>query len=391
MSLIAPDHPLLDRALDPPQPISDPPPGSVKLDYGMNLGLERTAGGRLWACWIGGGDSEAGYAVLATSDDDGFTWSPPRLVIDPHLSSLGIARRTLVGALWRDPLGRLWLFFDQSLGYFDGRAGLWCIRCDDPDADRPLWSEPRRLWHGCTLNKPIVTGDGTWLLPVSLWDRRQIHGRFVGCFPELDHLRGAHVLASTDQGRHWTDRGFVVLPHPQFDEHHLVERRDGRLWLTARTALGIHEAFSQDGGTTWSPPVPSAIRTVMQPMSWGINSSRHHLSRLRSGRLLLIKHGAGIADAPTQRSHLCAFLSEDDGRTWQGGLMLDERHDVSYPDATQARDGTISASWDRSRQADGEILLAHFREEDVLARRAITPGARLGMLIRRNQPDPVRR
>lgn len=385
MTAIAPDDRLLDRALDPPCPVVDPV--GVDPSYGMTIGLERTAAGRLWACWVGGGDGPPGFFVLASSDDDGTTWSPPRLAIDPHDPSLGVARRTLVGSLWRDPLNRLWLFFDQSLGYFDGRAGTWAIRCDDPDAATPTWTTPRRLWHGCNLNKPIVARDGAWLLPVSLWDRRHQWGGFEDCFRELDPLRGAHVLASTDQGATWHDRGHVTLPLPQFDEHQLIERRDGSLWLSGRTAAGIHEAFSHDGGHTWTQPRPSPIRQTVEPADWcpvGGNSSRHHLSRLHSGRLLLIKHGATVEAAPPVRSHLCAFLSENDGLTWRGGLMLDERAVVSYPDATQAADGTVYASWDRNRASDGEILLGRFSEADVLAGRLVTPGSRLATTVRRS-------
>ena len=81
--------------------------------------------------------------MLATSDDDGKTWSKPRVVIDPQdgeLNGVKYERRALVGNLWTDPLGRLWCFFDQSLGYFDGRCGDWYIRCDDPDAAEPTLS-----------------------------------------------------------------------------------------------------------------------------------------------------------------------------------------------------------------------------------------------------------
>lgn len=377
----------LDAALVPPPLRVDPAPGSVDLSYGMTIGIERSAGGRLWACWVGGGDGPPGFFVLASSDDDGATWSPPRLVVDPHDPALGVPRRALVGCLWRDPHDRLWLFVDQSLGYFDGRAGIWAIRCDDPDAARPAWSAPRRIWHGCCLNKPIVARDGTWLMPASLWDRRQQWGGFEAASRELDPLRGAHVLASDDQGATWRDRGHVVLPHPQFDEHQLIERRDGSLWLTGRTAIGLHESISRDGGRTWSAPAPSPIRQVVQPADWcavGGNSSRHHLSRLRSGRLLLIKHGARIGDAPATRSHLCAFLSDDDGASWRGGLMLDAREAVSYPDATQAPDGAIYATWDRERATLGEILMARFREEDVLAGACASPGSATGMAIRRS-------
>lgn len=45
------------------------------------------------------------------------------------------------------------------------------------------------------------------------------------------------------------------------------------------------------------------------------------------------KHGP--LDTRTSRSHLTAYLSKDDGTTWTGGLMLDERRGVSYPDGQQ--------------------------------------------------------
>jgi hypothetical protein len=35
------------------------------------------------------------------------------------------------------------------------------------------------------------------------------------------------------------------------------------------------------------------------------------------------------------RSHLTAYLSDDDGRSWHGGLLLDERNGVSYPDGVE--------------------------------------------------------
>ena len=41
------------------------------------------------------------------------------------------------------------------------------------------------------------------------------------------------------------------------------------------------------------------------------------------------------------RDHLTAMLSEDEGKTWKYKLLLDERADVSYPDAKEADDGYI--------------------------------------------------
>jgi hypothetical protein len=68
-----------------------------------------------------------------TSDDEGETWSKPRLVVDSHSPNLPRGRCILVGNLWTDPLGRRWLFFDQSMEMFDGRGGVWATLCDDPD------------------------------------------------------------------------------------------------------------------------------------------------------------------------------------------------------------------------------------------------------------------
>ncbi|MGC3970790.1 MAG: sialidase family protein [Pirellulales bacterium] len=167
---------IIDLGIEPVPIITQPGEKytSAKLDYAMIIGIDRTPKGRLWAAWVAGGDSEKGYFCANTSDDDGKTWSEPRLVIDPEDAPNGLARRALVGNFWTDPTGKLWLFYDQSLGYFDGRAGVWAITCDNPDDADPKWSTPRRIWHGATLNKPIVLKNGDWLLPVSLWTRSRI-------------------------------------------------------------------------------------------------------------------------------------------------------------------------------------------------------------------------
>jgi hypothetical protein len=364
-----------DFALIPPRLNTSPLPDYDydRLDYGMTIGIERTSKGRLWACWVAGGDSPKAFFVLATSDDDGEMWSKPCLVVDAHSKNLPMDRSILVGNLWTDPLGRLWLIFDQSMDMFDGRAGVWTAVCENPDAVRPAWSAPRRIWHGVTLNKPTVLSTGEWMLPISL-DQREGFGPFKGLFKELAPYRGANVFVSTDQGVTWKRRGAVRFPNPDWHEHMVVQRKDGTLWMLARTAKGIMQSTSADGGHTWvAPTEPSGIR---QP------NARFHIRRLASGRLLLVKHGDAV-DTHQGRVKLSAWLSEDDGRTWQGGLVLDERKGVSYPDGFQAPNGTIYISYDRNRAADGEILLARFTEDDILARKLVGPKSKLKMLISR--------
>jgi len=364
-----------DLALIPPRLNTSPLPDYDydRLDYGMTIGIERTPKGRLWACWVAGGDSPKAFFVLATSDDDGQSWSKPRVVVDAHSKHLPMDRSVLVGNLWTDPLGRLWLIFDQSMDMFDGRAGVWAAICGNPDADQPAWSAPRRIWHGVALNKPTVLSTGEWMLPVSL-DQREGFGPFQGLFKELDPYRGANVFVSTDQGATWQRRGAAVFPNPDWHEHMIVERRDGTLWMLARTAKGIMQTTSSDGGRTWAAP--------SEPPGLRHPNARFHVRRLASGRLLLVKHGDAV-DAHQGRVKLSAWLSPDDGRSWRGGLILDERKGVSYPDGFQAPDGTIYISYDRNRATDGEILLARFTEQDVLAKKLVGPRSTLKMLISR--------
>lgn len=364
-----------DLALIPPKLNTAPLPkyDYDQLDYGMTIGIERTPKGRLWACWVAGGDSPKAFFVLATSDDNGETWSKPRLVVDTHSPTLPMDRSILVGNLWTDPSGRLWLFFDQSMHMFDGRAGVWATVCENPDAEQPSWSGPQRIWHGVMLNKPTVLSTGEWLLPISL-DQREGFGPFKGLFKELDALRGANVFASTDKGATWQRRGSVRFPNPDWHEHMIVERKDSTLWMLARTTKGIMQSTSSDRGRTWAEPTEPA--GILQP------NARFHIRRLASGSLLLVKHGDAV-DAHDGRVKLSAWLSADDGKTWRGGLVLDERKGVSYPDGFQAPDGTIYISYDRNRKTDGEILLARFTEEDIMASKLVGPKSRLKMPISR--------
>lgn len=321
----------------------------------MIIGMDRTPGGRLWGCWTGTGDKPDGYFLLATSDDEGVTWSQPRLAVGARIEVAQKISGALVGNLWTDPKGRLWLFFDQQLGDPQQRITNWYLRCDNPDATEPVWSTPVMFAEGCTLNKPTVLRDGTWLVPVSDW-----------------HRKTARVFASTDEGLSWKERGSLQFPDWEFDEHMLVELADSRLWMLARTKGQPHESFSGDGGRTWSEAKQAA--TVQN-----INA-RFFLRRLKSGRILLVKNGSPAERLP-RRSHMSAWLSDDEGRTWQGGLLLDERSAVSYPDGFEAPDGLIHILYDWNRHTDAEILLAQFREQDVLAGEIVSTDAKLRTLV----------
>jgi predicted neuraminidase len=344
--------------LDPPRVLTNPTPEyapSTRTFQGISS-LAVAPGGRLWAVWYGGpinGENEHNFVLAATSADQGTTWSSEKLVIDPDGPG---PVRAFDPQVWVDPAGKLWIFWAQTLGHDGKIAGTWAITTEEPNQENPVWSEPRRIADGIMMGKPDVFSKGEWMLPTSIW--------------EDDN--SARMVVSMDQGKTWTVRGAAHVPQENrnSDEHMIVELNDGRLWMLVRTKTGMGESFSSDRGATWTPVVPSEIKHTV---------SRFFIRRLASGNLLLVKHG-GIGEA-TGRSHLRAFISQDDAKTWTGGLLLDERTEISYPDGIQGADGTIYITYDRSRGKEKEILLARFSEDDVTADKLVTPGSALRILI----------
>ena len=348
------EMPSPDLALLPAHVIVSPWPQHIPATKRQGVaGIERTAKGRLWAVYGRDVESTRNFQVLKSSDDDGKSWSGVKLMILPREGT-----RAMSATVWIDPRGRLWVFWGQSFGAQDGRFGVWAVVTDDPDAAEPKWSEPRRLGDGILLNKPTVLKNGDWLLPASVW--------------KADN--SIRVLASSDQGKTFTLRGTANVPDPKTrgpDEPMIVERKDGSLWMLVRVQ-GLAETVSSDGGKTWTPVQRIAIKHC---------TSRFFIRRLSSGKLLLVKHGP--LDERVGREKLMAFLSDDDGKTWGGGLLLDERDHVTYPDGVQASDGTIYVIYDHERTPAGEVLLAVFREEDVMAAKAVTGKVRLKVPVAR--------
>jgi hypothetical protein len=247
---------------------------------------------------------------------------------------------------------------------------VWAISTRNPQAEAPEWSAPRRLCDGIMMNKPTVLSTGEWVLPAAVWNVSTARITDPAARHDPGDDTGTNLVVSTDRGATWSRRGQARVPERTFDESMLVERKDGSLWLLVRTKYGIGESVSTDHGRTWSPGQPSAIPHV---------NSRFHIRRLKSGRLLLVRHDPPAGS--TRRSHLKAFLSEDDGKTWKGGLLLDERVGVSYPDAIEAPDGTIDVIYDFDRKGARQILLAAFTEADVLAGMGTSPQFRTRVLV----------
>lgn len=311
-------------------------------------GLERTAKGRVFMSWFSGGPKEPApenEVLLCWSDDGAKTFTAPQVMGEP-----GNGTRCFDPTLWIEPKGRLWYVFNRgnkNTAVHDVHARI----CEDPDATMPVFGAEFRVGFdeapfAFRMNKPTVLSSGEWIMPVT-HAAKPTHE----WFPMSDQLQG--VAISKDEGRTWKLHGALNTPKWAL-ECMITELKDGRLWLLTRTGSGfLWESHSSDKGKTWDEPKAS---TIANP------GSRFFIRRLASGNLLLVNHYKF-----TGRSHLTAQVSTDDGKTWNGGLLLDERKGVSYPDGVQDKVGLIWITYDHDRGGAGEILLAKFKEEDVLA------------------------
>ncbi len=281
----------------------------------------------------------------------------PKIDVNPGPQYADENRRfTNVTTITNTPGGRLWA------GFSGGGDGEGPIRTDHvvvwtaPDDKDRCWTAPRKLVDEQNmLNQPTVLGDSTWIFPTGCWIRCDDI-----CIKESRERFPSRPLISRDQGKTFELGGPLHGDDPpDYDEYTLAERKDGTLVIYNRygnkdeNKRSILECESRDQGRSWTP-----IRVKHGTMEWV------------------------SAEAFRGRSHMTAWLSGDEGKTWEGGLMLDER-DCAYPSGFRADDGTIYVSYDRKRKEQAEMLLARFAEEDAFAGKGVSERFALRLLINR--------
>ncbi|HEY8443710.1 MAG TPA: sialidase family protein [Clostridia bacterium] len=326
--------------------------------------IERTQKGRLFAAFYSGGAGEqlGNFIVLLKSDDDGLTWSEPITAV-----YRGEDYRCFDQCLWIDPLGRLWLIWGVQPEY-----KLYASICENPDQDELEWSDYFVIGGEVMMNKPTVLSTGEWLFPIAVWAKGVESVRGLASNEED---RRIFVYATEDCGKTFAKRGGTDCADRIFDEHMILERKDGSLLMYIRTKGNIAQSVSYDRGYTWTYGEDSGIKSP---------SARFCLKRLKSGNVLFINHYNF-----TGRNNLTAMISKDDCKTFEGFLTIDERDNVSYPDAVEDDEGNIYIIYDRERgrtyvnkpDPAREILLAKITEQDILAGKLVAKTSRLKNIV----------
>ena len=310
--------------------------------------LARRRNGQLLLVCSGGREMHVcpfGQVELMRSDDNGKTWTFPRVLLDLAIDDrdagiLETARGSLLATTfsslayehyfrnseinnWDAARQARWRGAHHRISEAERKAqlGTWMLRSTDGGV---TWSTP----YDSIVNSPHG--------PIQLADGRQLYagkdlwksGKWIG------------VCESTDDGRSW--KKLAQIPTragddpSEYHELHAVEATNGTIVVQIRNNNPANrsetlQTESTDGGKTWSVPHPIGV--------WGLPS---HLLRLRDDRLLMTY---GYRRKPFGNQ---ARISTDHGKTWSEPITVSgdgANGDLGYPSTVELQDGTLLTAW----------------------------------------------
>ena len=248
------------------------------------------------------------------SYDAGQTWTAPQALHDQE-------GRTFAGTtpeLLRLPSGAIGMFLNEGANKL-----YFCVSTDEG----ATWSVRRQVNGGETARmcngSALVTAGGRIVLPTfaqmsSWWS--QTHPNSPG-----PHI-GMYCWFSDDEGQTWQNSEVIWLVHEDklfwFEEGSIVELRDGRLLMYARTPMGrLFKSYSADDGETWSDPAPTPLASAYAPCT---------LARLPNGDLLCVWNQNSLEEdrRGLRRHRLTCAISEDEGESWKHFRNLESLDDT---------------------------------------------------------------
>jgi sialidase-1 len=294
--------------------------------------------------------------LLRRSEDGGRSWGPQQVV----RTGVGLQGFGDPSLLVDRANGRIFVFHAAGTlaGFFEAVEGLepdeqvQHVDVSYSDDDGLTWTH-RRLTS--QLKRPGITGifaasgSGLWV------GNGAYAGRLVQPMVLLD---GGQITAaaafSDDHGETWA----LGAPVGQgTNESAIAQLPDGRLLLHSRATPRRLAVVSEDGGTTWSTPLP--VDDLPDPSD--------------NGSLIALGDGALVASSnldPELRRNTALSLSRNGGRSWPHQLILCEGSS-EYSCAAELPDGRIGVLYER----DGyqEIVFAAVDRAELEASGPVDP------------------
>ena len=293
-----------------------------------------------------------GRNVFCTSNDQGRTWTSPRVVNDSPLDD----RDTGVVCLGGDKMLLSWFTTDNR------------SRADRADPEvAPIWEtgfaritdDNIARWVGAWICTSVDAGE-SWKAPVKV-PLTAPHGPirlrngtllyFGKVFGnDMDEFTSGigeiAAMTSSDDGQTWEGLGTVPLcagTEPgNYHEPHVAELADGKLVGLIRSAAAVREgrddimgalkfslfqSVSTDGGRTWSEAEPL-----------GFHGSPPHLLVHSSGALVCVY---GYRQEPYGER---VMISRNGGESWDYDYVLRDDgpdSDLGYPSSVELEDGSL--------------------------------------------------
>ena len=284
--------------------------------------------------WVLPGKGHVNRIVFSRSEDEGVTWSPPRLVAGPadrddptHMTSWGfpmVSRSGRIYVIWNQNQGIAgWILFHtgaMSGCYSDDNGATWSEAqdipmphspYDDPEGKIPaewiVWQRPMRdlaggyiVGYSHWVNRAVAT-----LKETESWPQIESVVEFmrfenVDDDPEPRDLRIRYSAWGEDALR---------VPHFRYpllsvtQEPSLVRLPDERLFCAMRTNSGyIWYSLSDDDGETWCSPRPLLRRDHGRPLLHPVSCAP--IYGLSDGRYVLFHHNhTGDRDRRPEATH----------------------------------------------------------------------------------------
>ena len=269
----------------------------------------------------GHGDESPARLVRIHSDDQGRSWSEPKTVVENTAGN-----NVMSVSLLRLASGKLAMFYCIKNSWIDCRPHMR-ISTDEGES----WTEPKLIQQApgyFVLNndRVIQTSKGRLIVPLAFHRSR---GTDPHTSKSWDSRAIATWLYSDDEGTTWTESSswwaMPVRSSSGLQEPGVVELADGSIFSWCRTDQGGQYSFnSTDAAKTFSPPVPSEMKSPNGPAS---------IKRLPGNSELLAiynDHSGMFPFPPKKRNPLVAAISTDGGKTWPQRKLIESDPDGLY-------------------------------------------------------------
>ncbi len=264
----------------------------------------------------GAADFDRSEIAEIHSDDQGRTWSAPRVVVET-----GESRNIMSVSLLRLASGRLARFHAVKKTRLRDCHVVMSTSSDEGQT----WTPPKLIhdapgYFVLNNDRVIQTRSGRILVPVA-------YHRLKGSGDDWDSWdsRGLTLwYYSDDEGLSWKESdnwwALPVASRSGLQEPGVVELKDREIYSWSRTDRGVQfQYWSTDDGKSFGPPERSSFATPNSPLS---------IKRVPGTNLLMAVFNdhsgrVPVPEAANQRAPLVISFSSDEARSWGTPLVIE--------------------------------------------------------------------